>query len=231
MKLLGNSAFRRYWGSGLLTSIAALLLFGCSSTPDAQTLQRSLGKNASQITAPPAPPASDISGFVNRPIDDEVSQIKTPNGRYILGSGDVITVTVWGHPELSGKRVIGPDGEIQLPFVGSFRIAGLTADDSGRKITSALSEDYLNTAASVTVDSYNSNQITVLGHVAHPGVLTFAGDPTLLEALAQAGASPSKDDQGGMPTRCAIIRGRDKIMWVDLRPLLKGTNVSLNIPL
>jgi polysaccharide export outer membrane protein len=231
MKLLGNSAFRRYWGSGLLTSIAALLLFGCSSTPDAQTLQRSLGKNASQITAPPAPPASDISGFVNRPIDDEVSQIKTPNGRYILGSGDVITVTVWGHPELSGKRVIGPDGEIQLPFVGSFRVAGLTADDAGRKLTAALREDYLNTAAAITVDKYNGNQVIVLGHVAHQGVLVFAGDPTLLEALAKAGAAPGKDDQSGMPTRCAIIRGRDRIMWVDLRPLMKGSDLSLNIPL
>jgi len=54
---------------------------------------------------------------------------------------NVVTVTVWGRPELSGKRVIGPDGEIQLPFVGSFRVAGLNADDAGAKLTSALRED------------------------------------------------------------------------------------------
>jgi polysaccharide export outer membrane protein len=231
MKLLGNSALRRYCGSGFLATIAALLFFGCSSTPDSQTLQRSLGNNTSKVTAPSAPPASDLPDFESRVSDDELPQIKAPSGKYILGSGDLITVTVWGHPELSGKRVIGPDGEIQLPFVGSFRVAGLSADDAGRKLTSALREDYLNTAAAITVDKYNSNQIIVLGHVAHQGVLIFPGDPTLLEALAKAGAAPTKDDQSGMPTRCAIIRGRDRIMWVDLRPLLKGTDVSLNIAL
>ena len=235
MKLLGNSAFRRCCGSSLLTGIAALLLVGCSSTPDIQTLQKSIGNNnASKLNTPQAPstpPASDLSGFQNRPVDDELPQIRTPNGKYILGSGDVITVTVWGHPELSGKRVVGPDGEIQLPFVGSFRVAGLSADDASTKLTSALREDYLNTAAAITVDKYNGNQVIVLGHVAHQGVLVFAGDPTLLEALAKAGAAPGKDDQAGMPTRCAIIRGRDRIMWVDLRPLMKGQDLSLNIPL
>ena len=228
MKLLGYSALRRYCGSGLLAGVVALLLFGCSSTPDSQTLQRSIANNTSKSSTPPA---SNLQDFASRPIDDELPQIKAPNGKYILGSGDVVTVTVWGHPELSGKRVIGPDGEIQLPFVGSFRVAGLSADDAGSKLTSALREDYLNTAAAITVDKYNSNQVIVLGHVAHQGVLVFAGDPTLLEALAKAGAAPGKDDQSGMPTRCAIIRGRDRIMWVDLRPLMKGSDLSLNIPL
>ena len=231
MKLLGYSALRRYCGSGLLVGVVALLFFGCSSTPDSQTLQRSLGKNTSKLTAPPAPPARDLPGAESRISDDELPQIQAPSGKYILGSGDVVTVTVWGHPELSGKRVIGPDGEIQLPFVGSFRVAGLSADDAGSKLTSALREDYLNTAAAITVDKYNSNQVIVLGHVAHQGVLVFASDPTLLEALAKAGAAPGKDDQSGMPTRCAIIRGRDRIMWVDLRPLMRGSDLSLNIPL
>ncbi len=230
MQLVVNSVVRKCCRLGL-TGLVAVLLFACSSKQDSQSLQRSLGITPGQPSALPQPPASAPQGFGNAANDDEFSQIQPNFGRYILGSGDAITVTVWGHPELSGKRVIGPDGEIQLPFVGSFRIAGLTADESGRKLTSALSEDYLNTAASVTVDSYNSNQVTVLGHVAHPGVLTFAGDPTLLEALAEAGTATSKDDQGGLPTRCAIIRGRDRIMWVDLRALLKGKNLSLNVPL
>ena len=216
--------------SCLTASLAALLLFGCSSTPDAQTLQRSIGSSTSKL-AQPTPQASESLGFENGGSDHELPEIQTPSGKYILGAGDVVTVTVWGRPELSGKRVIGPDGEIQLPFVGSFRVAGLNADDAGAKLTSALREDYLNTAASITVDDYDSNQIIVLGHVAHQGVLIFPGNLTLLEALAKAGAAPSQGDQGGMPTRCAIIRGRDRIMWVDLRPLLKGTDLSLNIAL
>jgi polysaccharide export outer membrane protein len=216
---------------GLLAGIMASLVIGCSSTPDAQSLQHSVSLNTTKPSALPVPPASAPERFGTRALDDELPQIQPPAGKYILGSGDVVTVTVWGHPELSGKRTIGPDGEIQLPFVGSFRVAGLSADAAGSKLTSALREDYLNTAASVTVDSYNSNQVTVLGHVAHQGVLIFAAEPTLLEALAMAGAAPGKDDTAAMPVRCAIIRGRDSIMWVDLRPLLKGSDASLNIPL
>jgi polysaccharide export outer membrane protein len=214
-----------------MAGLSALLFLGCSSTPSPQSLERSLSTNPSKPIAEPQASARESKGLGNKASYGEFPQIEAPAGKYILGSGDVVTITVWGHPELSGKRVIGPDGEVQLPFVGSFRVAGLSADDAGSKLTSALREDYLNTAASITVDSYNSNQVVVLGHVAHQGVLIFSGTPTLLEALAMAGAAPSKDDQGAMPARCAIVRGRDRIMWIDMRPLLKGTDVSLNIPL
>ena len=235
-QLLGGGALKRYCRSGLVAGIVALLFFGCSSTPSSQSLEHSLGTNPPKLSGPPpalAAAASEPAGFgSSSAADDELPQIQPAGGRYILGSGDVVTVTVWGHPELSGKRVIGPDGEIQLPFVGSFRVAGLSADDASRKITSALREDYLNTAASLTIDSYESNQVIVLGHVAHQGVQIFSGDPTLLEALAKAGVAPStKDDPSAMPARCAIVRGRDRVMWIDLRPLARGKDISLNIPL
>src|SRR5271156_2345950 len=206
IELLGNRTLMRYYHSALVASLCALLLFGCSSTPSPEALQASIGGSTAKVGTQSAPPvataASEPQGFGTGAPDDELPQIAAPAGRYIIGSGDVVTVTVWGHPELSGKRVIGPDGQIQLPFVGSFKVAGLNADDASRKLTSALREDYLNTAASVIVDSYNSNQIIVLGHVAHQGVQIFSGNPTLLEALATAGTAPSKDDQGAMPVRC-----------------------------
>ena len=52
----------------------------------------------------------------------------TPATAYTIGPGDSITITVWAHQELSGKHVVGPDGNIQMPFVGSVNLAGLTAD-------------------------------------------------------------------------------------------------------
>ena len=38
---------------------------------------------------------------------------------YTMGPGDQITVTVWTHEDPSGKHIIGPDGRISLPIVGS----------------------------------------------------------------------------------------------------------------
>jgi polysaccharide biosynthesis/export protein len=237
----GNPPLRRYCGLSVLVIFSLLVFVGCSSTPSMQTLEHSAGMNPSQIgassaqstqLAPSAGFPSENQGLGNLGADNGLPGIQAPGGgKYVLAPGDAVTVTVWGHPELSGKRIIGPDGDIQLPFVGSFKVAGYNADDASGRLSSALREDYVNTAASVTVDSYNGNQVTVLGHVAHQGVLTFPNSPTLLEALAMAGAAPSTGDQSGMPTRCAIVRGRDRIMWVDLRPLMKGTDLALNIPL
>jgi polysaccharide export outer membrane protein len=190
--------------------------------------------SASEAASAPAPESAatpaDSSGpaIASRDADQLLPE---PPGRYRLGPGDVVTVTVWGHPELSGKHTVGPDGNIQIPFVGSIRISDETANDASAKLTGALREMYALGAASVTIDSYSGNQIFVFGRVAKPGVMRFSDEPTLLEALARAGSTPGQAEVGGMATRCAIIRGRDRLMWIDLRPLLSGRDPSLNLAL
>ena len=152
--------------------------------------------------------------------------------KYVLGPGDVISIIVWAHPELSGKRTIGPDGAVQLPFVGTIEVANLTADEVGAKLTRILSDYYAGPpAATTTIDSYSGNNVIVLGHVARPGMLHFADSPTLLEVLARAGTQNSKEDTSGVFTRCAIFRGNDRAVWMDLRPLLRGDAPALNIRL
>jgi polysaccharide export outer membrane protein len=180
-----------------------------------------------------AAPAPNLTGSPIGSVDkiDPDQILPQAPTRYTLGPGDVVTVTVWGHPELSGRHTIGPDGNIQLPFVGSIRIANQTANDASAKLTGALREMYSLSVASLTIDTYNGNQIFVFGRVAKPGVMHFADEPTLLEALARAGSVQGQTEVSGMPTRCAIIRGRDRILWVDLRPLLRGQDPSLNLAL
>lgn len=41
----------------------------------------------------------------------------------------------------------------------------------------------------------------------------------LLDALARGGSLPVLDKQATL-TRCAIFRGREKVIWVDLKRLL-----------
>jgi polysaccharide biosynthesis/export protein len=152
---------------------------------------------------------------------------------YTMAPGDQITVTVWGHEELSGKHIIGPDGRVSLPIVGTQRLAYLTADEAGQRLRRAFAADYLDPIATVEVDTYASNSVLVLGRVSNPGVIHFDRTPYLLDLLARAGTLPVGGigaDKAAL-NRCAIFRGRDAIMWINLKALLKGRDLRLNIRL
>lgn len=151
------------------------------------------------------------------------------NEAYQLGRGDEISLDFSGRPELSGKRVIGPDGRITLPLAGSIVLAGKTREDAAQAIALALTPFYSNVSLTVGVDRYTSNRVLLLGAVEHPGVISFDQTPTLLEVITRGGvptggASPSGSGTPGhapvVPARCAIYRGSDKVMWVDLKGLL-----------
>jgi polysaccharide export outer membrane protein len=159
-----------------------------------------------------------------------------PQTVYTIGPGDSITVTVWAHPELSGKHLVGPDGNIQFPFIGSIKVGDLTADGVADLLNRALSDQYVGAVATVQIDEYTDNQVTVLGHVSNPGVQRFNAEPSLLEALARAGVPSSQSSADSGPrsqsfSRCAIFRGHNSAVWIDLRPLLRGDGFALNLKL
>lgn len=147
---------------------------------------------------------------------------------YRLGNGDQITLNVIGRPEMSGQHILGPDGRITLPLAGPLKLSDLTREEASQAVAKALSPFYKDMYATVKVDKYASNRVTVLGRVEHPGVLQFETAPNLLDILAQAGGLPVLRKEQVL-TRCSIVRG-DKIIWIDLKRLLTG-DLSLNIPL
>lgn len=143
------------------------------------------------------------------------------NPVYRLGGGDVIRVEVFGRPEASGKHVVGPDGRITVPFLGEVLLQDRTREEARALIEEGLRPFYRSPHVSVGVDDYASNQVTVLGRVERAGMIRYPHPPTLAEVLASAGAMPILDKQATL-TRCAILRGRDKFIWVDLKALLNG---------
>jgi polysaccharide export outer membrane protein len=115
--------------------------------------------------------------------------------------------------------------------VGSQQLAYLTPDQAGAQISRALAADYLEPVATVEVQSYTSNSILVLGRVSKPGTLRFNGPLFLLDALAEAGTLPVGGigaDKAAL-NRCAIFRGRRQIVLINLKALLKGRDLSLNL--
>lgn len=145
-----------------------------------------------------------------------------------IGAGDVLALQVWGRPELTGRHTVGPDGVITVPMTGPTQVGQLTREEAATRVRDRLDRLYVDPNVQFTVEQYVSNRITVLGRVQNPGLLSFDHPPTLLETLAKAGALPVIDKQATL-TRCAIFRGREKMIWVDLKQLLNGGNVSLNL--
>ena len=114
---------------------------------------------------------------------------------YGIGPQDVLEISVFGVPELSGKVVVSDSGSIQLPLLGETRAAGRTAEQLQQDLTSRLSAEYLqNPQVRVTVTEFNSRAVTVSGHIGKPGIYPLKGDTTLLQVVAMAGGFKEASD-------------------------------------
>lgn len=79
----------------------------------------------------------------------------------MLKSGDVLTISVKGEPELSCDRVIAPDGSITMPLIGSIGVAGMRATDAALLIKQQLEDGFLkNPVVNVSTKSFSSNNNT-----------------------------------------------------------------------
>jgi len=147
---------------------------------------------------------------------------------YILGPGDIMDITVWRQTEISRKDVVvAPDGIISIPKVGIINVKNKTVANLTSEITTLLSKYYEFPEITIIIKEFHNNKAFVLGRVSEPGVVNFPGDGTLLEALALAGGLPHIGKETFL-TKCAIIRGKDTVIWIDLRDLLDSGNMTLN---
>ena len=155
-----------------------------------------------------------------------LSMIK--KNQYTIGPGDVLSLSVWGRPDASSPRmIVGPDGVITVPRIGFIHTEGRTRDSVTEEIKGKLQVYYSNPEISFSIDEYHNNKAFVLGRVENPGVVTFPGEGTLLEALSIAGGYSTEAEDTYL-TKCSIIRGNDTIIWIDLNELLQHGNMALN---
>jgi polysaccharide export outer membrane protein len=148
---------------------------------------------------------------------------------YTLDAGDELTIEVLDRAELSGKHVMGPDGRITLPLYGPIKLTGLTREGAAAAITAALSKYFVNPSVNVRVEKYGSNRILLIGRVSSPGLMYFDRVPTLLEVISRAGNANPNGSQ--LPSRCAIFRGKDQTLWLNLRTMMNTGSPALQMRL
>ncbi len=196
-----------------------------------------LQADAASRNTPSADSASSGPTLKQNPLTTLKNFEPAADQEYRLGRGDSITVDFAGRPEMQAKLVVGPDGRISLPLAGEVLVADLTRSEAAKAIEAALGSYFTNVSAQVTVTLYTSNRVMLLGAVEHPGILTFDGTPTLLEAITRGGLPLNNSGNGNtiirssIPEECAIYRGNDQVVWVQLRELMASGNSLANLRL
>jgi polysaccharide export outer membrane protein len=162
---------------------------------------------------------------------------------YLLGPEDQISIRILQAPELAEKAVrVDLSGDIELPFIGRVRAAGLSVEQLTKELTKRYSTYVRQPEVSIYVEEYKSQPVSVLGAVNTPGVQQIRGRKSLAEVIAMAGGI--RQDSGNTIVisrrltngRLPLANAHDdpnspiSVASIDIKSLMEGRNPQVNIP-
>lgn len=243
----------------LLLTLLALLLAGCSALPGFRDVSASYvqsdeeagyrwdseenrwvqSNKVGNATAPqliPITPDLLIEQKKDRLQEQDSPQAlrlqEDVDYQYTIGPHDVLSIIVWGHPDLSnplgelqdikqtGRRV-SAEGTIFYPYAGTMDVSGLTTREVRQKLMQRLNPYLEDPQVSVRVVSFQSKKCYVTGAVRKPGIQPVTDVPlSVMDAINQAGGliPQGGEDTPGSGQQAILTRG-DKRHLIDIQRL------------
>ena len=231
------------------TTSARLLSSDANSTACDTVCPSPMTRKALAITAAALAlcASAAVAGAQGVPVPAAPQEATNPTGAsYVVGPRDVLVITSFDQPELTGRFTIEIDGTFTYPLIGRVQVGGLTL----RAIEATLEKSLVDRGffkdpqVSVVIEQYRSQRIYIVGEVRTPGAYPLSGDMRLVEALALAGSTlPSASGeavivrqanpmvvQSENPSEAAAQESTDQVVRVDLRELENG-DLSQNVGL
>ena len=112
---------------------------------------------------------------------------ETTQSAYRLGPEDVVRVTVFNDPRLTGEFRISDAGTIALPLVGTIRAQGRTTTEVERAVENEMRQKNLFRDPSAAVQVVSYRNVFVLGMVERGGQFPYQPGMTALTGVAVAG--------------------------------------------
>ena len=114
-----------------------------------------------------------------------------PEGAYTLGAGDSLKIDSYDTPDLilETRYAVLPDGSINLPWVGSISVKGLTLKQSSERLTVAYGKFIKNPTITVGLLAARTLKIGVIGEVTRPGSYIIASNLVGSSAVSTTGTT------------------------------------------
>lgn len=147
---------------------------------------------------------------------------------YLVGPGDVLSITVYDNDDLKTKVRVSSNGTIVMPLLGQVNVNKMTVSAITEKITRQLADGYIvNPQVNIFVDEFRSKKVVVLGNVRNPGLIELNGPTTFLELVSKVGGFDK--DAGETATIKRVGNEKDNVIVINLVSLVKGGDLSQNI--
>lgn len=150
--------------------------------------------------------------------------------KFVIGVGDVLSVTFWREQGMSGDVVVRPDGKISLPLLRDVQAAGLTPEQLAKDLGTAAVKFVDDPDVTVIVKEIHSRQVFLVGQVGMPGMIPLIGDMNVLQVIAIGGGLLEYADKKDI----VVIRNANKQEMrfkFNYEDVLKGKNMKQNIVL
>jgi polysaccharide export outer membrane protein len=121
----------------------------------------------------------------------------------VLRPGDLVRLSIWREPDLSGEFQVHENGEIVFPKIGPLRVTDYSPESLHRSLLSAYSVYLRNPSIEITL----LRRVQVLGAVRNPGLYPVDPTMTLADVVAKAGGSTPQ----GNVKKFELRRGGERI--------------------
>jgi len=220
-----NSACRIYYLSAFLL-LVLIVTTGCASR---FSLPAGTVKSIQQVNLSPVVASEQVT------VSGEPLSAATPP-EYLVGTGDVLSVVIFGLPDLSagsssgapspaarGSRVDSA-GTIQLPLIGSMQVAGLSLQQVRDRIQESFKKYLKNPSVVVEMIESKSNPLYLLGQFKKPGTYYLDRPVNLLQGVSLGAGFDTTADLSS----ARLLRG-NRIVPVDIYSLLHDGDQRQNV--
>lgn len=148
---------------------------------------------------------------------------------YVIGHGDKLGINVYRNSDMDSSPQVDTMGNISVPLLGDMKVSGLTTYQLRDRITEGLTKYITNPQVTITVSTYQSQKVTVMGEVSSPGIFQLEQPQPISILITKCGGFTENANEENVTVIRKDPKGPQQIITVNVKKVFKEGDAKQNI--